>query len=410
MGRFAVVSCVLVAAVASCFFKPDPPGHGPNDAAGDSAEPDGPTTCGSACAWGCVDGAVPHCGTFTPASGAIVPADFDTTTLADANVPSGTIDGDTGAFGSLRGAGSGVINGIDYHLAGNVAVFRVKSLQITGGVTLAGRHPIAIVAGGAISVGATIDATGTCSGTSGGPGGYAGGAANSAAIGSGGGSVTAGNGGGGGGHGGTGGVGTAKNGTAPTVGGAAFGDDTMLVGGGGGGGGGGASAGTGGGGGGALELVSNTAITIASGGTINAGGCGAPQTGSFGGGGGAGGTIMLEAPVVTVDGALAVNGGGGAAGGNGGSGSGANGRSDRTPAPGGIGPGGFTSQNGGSGAAGAMADGYANGQISTQGGGGGGAIGRIRITTRTGNVGGSGSLSPAPADSTTAHAYTAVVH
>lgn len=442
MGRFVVLACVVAATVmAACFITPDRPGNGPSDApAGDAPATDGnhdgpaDAACGSftvtcngdslqescdgavtnvPCGWGCVSTGTAHCGAITPTAGIAVAADFELPGLGSATI-SGTLDGDTGAIGSLRGAGSGVVAGIGYRLdpASGAAVFSFASVTVAGPLVLTGSHAIVLVASGAVEIDGTIDATGSCSGTAPGPGGFAGGAAQQPGAGACGGNEATGNGGGGGGHGGIGGAGTRKNGNSATPGGPSQYSDANLVGGCGGGGGGASSAGTGGGGGGALQVVSNTSIAIAAGGAINAGGCGGAANLSIGGGGGAGGTVMLEAPVVTVNGAVAVNGGGGAAGANNtGSGAGANGRSDRTPAPGGLGPMNFTTQDGGSGAAGPVSDGFANaGAISNQGGGGGGAVGFLRFTTRTGSVPGSGTLSPSLADGTTAHAYTAAVH
>jgi hypothetical protein len=307
--------------------------------------------------------------------GAPDPALIDITLAGTAVV----INSDTGAIGglntpeSIRAAGTGVTSGIGYSVNNGVAVFRFASLTISASVAPFGTNAIALVADGAIDVGADITLQASCVGAAGPVGGSPGGAASKGATGSGGGvgppAPPAG--GGGGGYGGTGGLGAGNIG-----GGSRYGDPriTLLVGGGGGGGGGGAAGGNGGG---AIQLASNTSISISGG--INAGGCGGKSASgiSGGGGGGAGGTILLEAPQIAIPGKLAVNGGGG--GGVGTTTNGANGTLDRTPAAGGTGTG-----NGGAGAAASSLDGAAS--TGLEGGGGGGGIGRIRLDTRTGSA------------------------
>lgn len=420
------VGLVVTAILAACRFSPnaartaDAPGTGPGSDAAlpdgalpDAAAPDAtPPPDASACAnftakcldsstlescsgsdatpttttcnWGCEATSPARCAEIVPAGGAVMTSDLDPTGLADVTLGGGTtIDTDDGTI-------TGVATGYGNVLRGSVRVLEVKSLAITGPITITGSKALALVANGAIAVGGVIDARGPCATNprSAGPGGHDGGASDANGPGPGGGTGGTGknDGGGGGGYGGMGGVGDGSD-----AGGQNFGDMkiSMLVGGGGGGG--GHNQGKGGGGGGAIQLVSNTSITIAANSGINAGGCGGTSTNNDnnagGGGGGAGGTILLEAPVVKIAGALAVNGGGG-----GGSSNGSAATLDRTPAPG-----------GGTGGDGASA-GTNRGSSGGSAGGGGGGLGRIRVNTRSGmatlmpgNV-----LSPSFADSTTA--------
>lgn len=369
------------------------------------------------CSWGCGSAGTPHCLQIVPTGGAVMAGDvgLGSDALDDITLPMNTvINTDDGSIkagsATIRGAGSGVRGGIDFELRGtNVAMFRFKSLSITGETSVRGHRAAALVADGMISVGAVVDARGTCMGSGAGPGGYPGGAKNVAGFGSGGGRGGSDNklGGGGGGFGGSGGSGgNPGDPTMPTPGGAPWGTPTIdVLEGGAGGGGGGGNGGVGGGGGGALQLVSNAQIVIGGSGVagINAGGCGG-QNGNAGndggGGGGAGGTIVLEAPSVQLvaNSALAVNGG---AGGNGAASSTSAapaGSLSRTPAqnaPGGS-PGGF-------GGAANMLDGTAGLTTGNHGGGGGGAVGRIRINTRSGSasVDAAAVLSPALDDEPT---------
>ena len=336
------------------------------------------------CAWGCVGANGPHCAQLVPAGGGVEPTDLqpDAMLMAIALTASTgvLINTDTGAIGtvmateSIRAAGTGVISGIGYSINNGVAVFRFASLTVSADVAPVGNHAIALVADGAIDVSRVISLQATCVGNAGTLGGSPGGAASTSATGSGGGTGAPAptDGGGGGGYGGTGGLGAGN-----IAGGSRYGQPTIgvLVGGGGGGGGGGTAGGNGGG---AIQLASNTRISISGG--INAGGCGGKSASgsiSGAGGGGAGGTIVLEAPQISIPGKLAVNGGGG--GGVGTATNGTNGTLDRTPAAGGTGNG-----NGGVGAAASMLDGAT--ATGLEGGGGGGGIGRIRMNTRTGSA------------------------
>lgn len=335
----------------------------------------------TACSWGCLmTTGVAHCAQIIPAGGGAMTADLDPTGLIDVDL-NGTLADDGSISGTFaRPAGVGIINGVDFVLRNNVAVFSFKSLRINGPLSVRGTSAIALVADGTIVIGNVIDARGTCgagAGRTAGPGGFAGGLGSSTAagFGAGEGSSAQDAGGGGGGHGGEGGIGQGLQ-----DGGVTFGDATiaMLVGGGGGGGGRNA---LGGGGGGALQLVSNTSIDVMGGANgINAGGCGGSKgTGGGsdgGGGGGAGGTVLLEAPTMTIAGSIAVNGGGGGGGGGAAVGiDGSGGTIDRVPAAGGG--------NGGVGGAGPVSGGTAG---AATGGGGGGGIGRIRVNTRTGTA------------------------
>jgi hypothetical protein len=339
----------------------------------------------TACSWGC-GGDTPHCLAILPAGGGVTMDDLAVDpSLEDVSLMLATvvIDGDSGAIGSsdqpemVRPAGAGTKNGISYEVNDGIAVFRFESLAISRPTMPIGSHAIALVAAGDIIVSADIDGLAPCRGA-----GALGGFGASAGPGAGQLGASA-KGGGGGGNGGGGGKGGNNGGS----GGAINGDDTitMLVGGSGGGTSGNSAGGPGGG---ALQLVSNTRITVSAG--INLGGCG----GSGGtllltsaAGGGAGGTLLLEAPQVSVGGTLAVNGGGG-----GGINAGVDGALSRTAASGGNG--------GGAGAAGATASGGDGAASGGAAGGGGGGIGRIRVNTRDGmaDVSGAASSSPAPDD------------
>jgi len=146
----------------------------------------------------------------------------------------------------------------------------------------------------------------------------------------------------------------------------------------------------GGGGGGAIQIVSNTHVSIT--GMINLGGGGGQQNS----GGGAGGLLIVEAPTVamTGSGGVAANGGGG-----GGACAGADATADNTPAMGGSGSGctaPTTTLPGGSGAT--TISPPQSGTITQSPvvvhdmyGGGGGAVGRARISTLDGTFASAGS-------------------
>ncbi|HTR51323.1 MAG TPA: hypothetical protein VMJ10_11495 [Kofleriaceae bacterium] len=435
------------AGVAACHFTPGNPLGGGGDARPieDAGCPDAVATCdgdvlvttcdggsgsqlgSETCPWGCTLTAGPHCEQLVPSGGGLLLGDVAagsnlTTTSLGSDL---FVDGDTGAIGSagnptsVRGSGSGVMNGIDFEERDPIAMFRFASLGVIGTVHLVGTHPIALVADGEISIGSTLDVTGSCANSAPGPGGFAGGSAAGAdGSGSGGGTgaAAASLAGGGGGFGGTGGGGA--NGASAAqhqAGGVVYGDPTLalLVGGGGGAaGGGGATFGPGGGGGGAVQLESNTSVVIGNQGVINAGGCGGvsgTMTNNGGGGGGAGGAILIEAPLVTVMGTLAVNGGGGGGGGTTTASAGQSGQPSQAAAMGTSGGAGTAA--GGNGASNMMADGMNGGNMAMQAAGGGGGVGRIRLNTRnnmglspTGSV-----LSPPLMSGTTTTAGSAAV-
>ena len=347
----------------------------------------------STCNWGCITTGTAHCGQLSPRGGALQSGDFTaftgaglTLTTAKFNTMDGTIMGVTGGFSAVQ--------------RGNVMVYRFSSLTITGNVSFTGPNAAVFVANGAITINGVVDARGPCATNTknAGPGGFNGGDGDMDGHGTGAGAAQTGknDGGGGGAYGGAGGIG---NGGA--AGGATYGDTLISVLVGGSGGGGGHNAGhVGGGGGGALQLASNTSVTIGSNGGINAGGCGGGNTANDGngggGGGGAGGAILIEAPVVTIDGALAVNGGAG----GGDPTNGAPGSLDRTAATNG-------NDGGGDGAAGATLKGQ---DAQSNPGGGGGGTGRIRLESRTGSIQVTGTMSPSLQDpGTTATSGAATV-
>ncbi|MEO6773587.1 MAG: hypothetical protein ABI467_11280, partial [Kofleriaceae bacterium] len=134
------------------------------------------------CTWGCLEDPTSkraHCGELQPAGGAVTAADLDDTpALASVVLHDATIDGTSGTItdgnGVVRSAGLGVVDGIDYELRGQVAVFRFGAVVISG-ATLTGPYAIALVAPGQINVPGVIDAQGPCTDKNGGPGGGAGG-------------------------------------------------------------------------------------------------------------------------------------------------------------------------------------------------------------------------------------------
>ncbi|HTL34156.1 MAG TPA: hypothetical protein VL326_13595 [Kofleriaceae bacterium] len=356
----------------------------------------GMTSYDVTCNWGCKTTPTPHCAQIKPAgnggvaANGVMPTDVDATAgLLDVTLTGGTvtIDGNTGTFVPGRGAGTGIISGIDFQSRGPISMFRFKSLTIAAGVTVrvTGSHPVALVADGTVTIHGIIDARGMNEMP--GPGGYAGGTSSAQdGMGPGAGQGKAPTAGGGAGHGARGGFG--GNGGGP--GGVMYGDAPMTqLRGGSGGGSGYLTGGKGGGGGGAIQVVSNTSIVINTGGGINAGGQGGSSASSGeGGGGGAGGAILLEAPTLLIYGALAVNGGGGGASNT--TTPGQAGMLSRVPALG-------ANNDGGDGGAGAVAIGQDG---NAAGGGGGGAVGRIRLDTRSGTAMTTGStLSPALTDS-----------
>lgn len=349
----------------------------------------GGTAMDTPCPWGCI-GPNAHCGVLVPSGGGALSSDvLPDPQLHDVPELEGTVDGSNGSISGLRGSSaSGAIdNGIYYYVRNNIAVFRMRSIHVTGNLQVQGPYPVVFVSTGDILISNTVDAG--CFMDKPGPGGGAGAAAGSNATGSGGGFGGGGDaaiGGGGGGYGGSGGSGGRATGSTSTIpaGGGAFGDPeiAILVGGGGGGGGGHGGAPLGGAGGGGIQFVANGTLEITPTGTITSGGCGGTNGagGDSGGGGGAGGSILLEALSMTLNGRLAVNGGGGGAGGMGIDGQ--HGSSSRIRALGGN----MGNANGGNGGAGAAFDGGGGGSGTNRGGGGAGSVGRMRFATRTGSA------------------------
>ncbi len=356
------------------------------------------------CAWGCVAGGAAHCGVLDPVTFPSAGLTTPTAPLADLVLGGvwitsvGALTSETGPFSPpLHGAFEGEQNGVDFRIHGGIGVYRVQSLHITGPLHLSAHdwgstvEPIAIFAAGPIVIDGVIDGQSACnSDDQAAPGGFLGNL-NTDPSGHAPSTQTAG--GGGGGNGGTGGAAAGAGGQPLT----SFGG---LVGGGGGGGSGSSSIhhGVGGAGGAALQLISNTSITINQTGGINAGGCGG-YVGDYqhgGGGGGAGGTLVLQAPAITIAGTLAVNGGAGA---NASTRGGDNGLLGRAAATGGGGAGGFAGSPNGASAPSAAT-------------GGGGAAGRMRFETRHGDVAidASAVLSPGLTDAwTTTIARAAIV-
>ncbi|CAN5410585.1 hypothetical protein BH11MYX1_BH11MYX1_19140 [soil metagenome] len=415
-------STVATAAIAACHFAP---GLGTDGGASIDAQPAadagvcqtlGPAcasedtlrTCATvdqppidtACAWGCVGSdATAHCGMLVPSGGTATKSDLGSDgQLSDITLGAdGDINGDDGTFGNLRDNGDKTNpykNGVFWEVRpDNVAVFKVKSLNVSATLNVLGGHAIVIVATDSITINGSFDLHPKCNGNNtgfnAGPGGFTGADGMKDAMGSGAGKGGGGDGklgGGGGGHGAAGGLGGAAGASTPAAAGPAFGDATItLLVGGGGGGGGGKGNGKGGGGGGAIQFVTNGTLTITAGGSVNAGGCGGGNggNGEGGGGGGAGGTILLEAHDLAITGELAVNGGGGGTGDNGPDGS--NSLITRVPAPGGQSTD-DANADGGSGAAGAVFSGSVGGNGASTGGGAGGAVGRMRFNSRSGVV------------------------
>ncbi len=311
-----------------------------------------------------------------------------------------------------------------------IGVFGWKQINIPEGVRVrfAGSRAAALIASGPIEIEGLLDLRGgapECSDPScPGPGGFAGGSIHRPTLrgagpgggmdGFGGGLGTgeeAGGGGGGacgvGGKGGDAGVGMYFGGN----GGSAYLKPALvpLCGGGGGGAGGTGKMPTdpgqrGGGGGGAIQIVSQSLVSVRSsadtpsGILVGGGGGQAARDANYndgGGGGGGGGSILIEAPKISIgSGAvLAVNGGGGAGGSfdtmaktN----DGQPGQLSSTPAAGGMG----TRSGGAGGAAGTPNGSAASGVPDDGGAGGGGAVGRIRLNSLDGSVVVDGVLSP----------------
>jgi len=376
------------------------------------------------CATGCSETPAHHCLALQP-SGPVSPGDYGMTGLkviaVNANI---AINTDTGAITGppmlMRAAGTGVINGIGYHVAAqsggpSVGIFSVAGLSLASGfkISITGSNAFALASAGGVEIDGFVDAS--CTAMTPGPGGFAGGAAAS----DGGGMAGAGkagtsaapmgpaSGGGGGAYGDAGGSGGLITG-AMANGGVPWGDLTtpgfILVGGAGGGGGGLPMGGKGGGGGGAVQIAVNGALVVT--GTIDVGGCGGQHggKGTGGGGAGSGGAIVLEAVHVTLasSAVLAANGGGGA-GGDDKSMNGNDANASVAPASGG----GTMSSGGGNGGNGGASNGmpgqhFTYGRDGTIpdatmdfGGGGGGGVGRIAVRAQNASMGGINDSSTA---------------
>ncbi len=291
----------------------------------------------------------------------------------------------------------------------DILVAHVGSLTVNSTLRISGTRPFAIVAGGAVSVTGTIDASalGTTrpgpngSTTDMGPGhGNPGQKATGPLVT---GATVADSGGGGASYGSLGGQGgdaTCDQGCIGTIfvpGGTAGPlynvGRTQLRGGSGGGSAPDAAASCpgfdGGAGGGALLIYSAVSISVGGAGVIEANGGGGGRgddcvSGSTAGaGGGSGGQIELQAPVFMVTGAIVANGGGGGSGADGGDGidgaPGSDGLNSSNVAPGGAGAG-DDGGDGGNGAAGGSSAGDGEDMgVEQNGGAGGGGAGLITI-------------------------------
>lgn len=444
MMRWTLAALFVCVALTACRFavlginggNVDMAMSGPVDLAGSDMPP-------CECATGCSETPAHHCLALAP-SGPVTAGDYTMTGLAVYNVTANiTINTDTGAImgpGKLaRAAGTGVVNGIGFHVVAQtgspgVGVFSIAGLTLDSAakITVTGMNAFALASSADVSIAGVVD--GSCSGMMPGPGGFAGGmgaangggpVAGAGKAGTGGGGGNAASGGGGAGYGDAGGSGGLITGAAQNAG-VPWGDLTAstftLVGGPGGGGGAGATmGGKGGGGGGALQFAVNGAITVS--GTINVGGCGGAKAGinDGGGGGGAGGAIVLEAVHVTLasTAVLAANGGGGGAGADmSQDGSAAN--ASVVPAPGGT----TTNAAGGAGGNGGASNGmpgqhFTNGRVglipdpsNDFGGGGGGGVGRIAIRALNPTMGGisdsSSAVTPDASDVSTSGTHPTV--
>lgn len=348
------------------------------------------------CALGCSPSPDPHCAQVVPTGIAPV-EDFNAAGLADTTLDTANIvHTDTGLIeGGMRVASSNptalsVASGIGFHVVtsgGNsVGVFVFDKLNVTGApLVIVGTHPAVFLANGDVTIAAISVAADQTTNTPG-PGGFAGGTPTTPnGLGPGGG--IGGNwnvffgGAGGAGHGDHGGMGATLMSATGGAGGLPYDALTLAVLTGGSGGGASATGtSTGGAGGGALQIVSQTSITIVGG--IAAGGAGGRgNMDDSCGGGGAGGDILLESMAISVGNAgYLVAGGGGGGGVTNGNAAGS-GNTESLAGGGGTcslgicgGQGAYSGQTFGS-------DGTVGGQTA---GCGGGAAGRIRINTLTG--------------------------
>lgn len=381
------------------------------------------------CAVGCSETPTHHCLTLAP-TGPVTAGDYTMAGLGvynvDGNITINTDDGTiAGPPNLMRAAGSGVINGVGFHVVTQtggpgVGVFSVAGMTLASNatITITGANAFALASAGPVTLDGTVDAS--CTGMTPGPGGFAGGmpgkdgagpstGAGKAGTGAGGGGAPA-AGGGGAGYGDAGGSGGEPQGGTPN-GGVPWGDLTasnfVLVGGPGGGGGAanGSMTGAGGGGGGAVQIAVNDALTIS--GAVHVGGCGGKKAAknAGGGGGGAGGAIVLEAVHVTLatSAVLAANGGGGGAGDDM-STDGTDATASVMPAIGGPAGAGAGGDGGNGGASNGMpGQHFTNGRTggfpvptaNNYGGGGGGGVGRIAIRAQNPTLGGISDSSTA---------------
>lgn len=342
------------------------------------------------CALGCST-TEPRCLTFTPSNGQKA-ALVDSQMQADVTFPAGTrIDTDSGLVQDAGGTPIHIKTLTQSQVGGRpIRVFEVHSL-VAADVTIVGSNPVAFVSWGEMSLNGLVAARGH--GSVAGPG------AQSAAACSGGdaqqyqagGCGIGATGAGGAGNrnpGGQGGAPLSPNGGAaltafsPLVGGCSGGNQLDTSG--------GNVAAHGGGGGGAIQLVSQTAVTLANSGLIDVGAGGGQATA----GGGSGGVVIIEAPKVTITGGSAgIVANGGAGGGCGMAGS--DGTATTASAAGAT----CTSNFSGSGGTGATVPGTGcrqgvdtcTGTCPPAYGGGGGSVGRLRIVTADGNYATSGT-------------------
>ena len=364
------------------------------------------------CAHGCGTTPTPHCKLVTP-TGIAPSSDFLTAGLQDTTLADGTVlHSDTGLIDTgVRAANSDptaleVHSGIGFHVVtsgGNsIGVFSFGALTV-GNVKAVGTHSVVLLATGDVTINEELNAAADNTANTPGPGGFAGGLGASAisdGAGPGGGGAgmqvsTTFGGAGGGGHGDHGGAGFTNGSATGGAGGLAYEATNPLLidvlkGGSGGGASHGGSA-AGGAGGGAVQIVSQTSITIPANAQAGIWVGGAGGRGSTGGcgGGGAGGAILLEAPTVTVGATnfLAAGGGGGGSGGS--TNSAGNPAGDSYPQSG-TGKGGMcdggTIYCGGQGGYSGQTFGKDGvpGSGSTSIACGGGAVGRIRVNSLTG--------------------------
>lgn len=335
------------------------------------------------CALGCSTVGDAHCVTFIPSNLGSTTADL---TVGDdvLVLTVGAIDTDALTVAGLSPA-SGVTR---IHVQGapapDIAVFRYRTIEISGTIAVRGGRALALVATESISITGQLVHEGVT---------------NDCPSGSAGGDGVTGGGGGGGGYGTSGAAGgaVASQSTGGSGGGVTGAPELAPLAAGcsgkRGGLGGGGNAGSGGRAGGAIQLVAGDSITVE--GTVCASGQGGLAKGGMGGpgGGGSGGSVLLEAPSVVLmpSAAVAANGGGG--------GSESTGGVSCVLTAGGIGgPQGPSSRAGGDGAfasTSAMPGVNENNCPGTcfSGGGGGGGAGRIRINRADGAVP-SGGTSP----------------